>query len=107
LVDFGVARLGDQTDHGGQVITSATKSYVNGILVARVGDLVSCPIHGNNPIIDGSGNYKTETKITAVRTSITGCGSQITTASTDTFAPKVSPSGAITLGTGVVGGFLG
>ncbi|KFA58676.1 hypothetical protein A9G34_05785 [Gilliamella sp. Choc4-2] len=51
----GVIRLGDSTDHGGKVITASSTMKVLGKPVARVGDLVSCPVkyHGVNPIIEG------------------------------------------------------
>jgi uncharacterized Zn-binding protein involved in type VI secretion len=44
-----VIRLGDPTSHGGKVENvSATHITVDGIAVARVGDLCSCPIQGHD-----------------------------------------------------------
>jgi len=44
-----IIRLGDPTDHGGQVIaTSAPHFLVGGIPVALVGDACSCPRKGHN-----------------------------------------------------------
>lgn len=44
-----VIRLGDPTDHGGAVTQVADTTYkVDGIPVARVGDLCSCPKRGHN-----------------------------------------------------------
>lgn len=44
-----VIRLGDVTSHGGKVESvSATHFTVDGIAVARVGDLCSCPIKGHD-----------------------------------------------------------
>ena len=103
----GVSRLGDTSTHGGSIISSASVTKVNGILVARVGDSFSCPLHGVWPIVNGSGNYKCEGAITAVIGSTVGCGATLTTGSGNTFAPLVSPSGAIILGSGPVGGPLG
>ena len=43
-----VIRLNDPTSHGGQVVSvTATWFTVDGIAVARVGDLCSCPIPGH------------------------------------------------------------
>ncbi len=41
------ARLGDVSSHGGVIITSAVRTMVNGIPVARMGDLHVCPIPGH------------------------------------------------------------
>ena len=48
-----VATLGSTSDHGGTIITSASHTYSGGKLVARVGDLHSCPLkgHGITPIV--------------------------------------------------------
>jgi uncharacterized Zn-binding protein involved in type VI secretion len=48
-------RLGDDTDHGGKVISASSTMRINGRFVARKGDGVSCPIHDIKPnlIIDG------------------------------------------------------
>ncbi|MFC7420232.1 PAAR domain-containing protein [Iodobacter arcticus] len=47
-----VIRLGEQTSHGGVVVSGAARSNFFGKAVARVGDMVSCPIprHGSCPI---------------------------------------------------------
>lgn len=51
----GIIRLGDPTNHGGQVIGTSGRSEVMGRRVARVGDPCSCPIpgHGNCAIAEG------------------------------------------------------
>lgn len=49
-----VVRLGDTSSHGGAVITSSQDYKSEGIFVARVTDLLVCPIHGVNPIVEGS-----------------------------------------------------
>ena len=48
-----LACLGDTTTHGGKIISSSSTIFINGIQVALVGDLVSCPEHGSNKIIEG------------------------------------------------------
>lgn len=49
-----LAYEGDPTTHGGKVLNGSDRIKVNGRRAARVGDLVSCPIHGDNPITSGS-----------------------------------------------------
>ncbi|QNK67119.1 PAAR domain-containing protein [Variovorax sp. PAMC26660] len=48
--------LHDKTDHGGIVITASENTSIDERRVARIGDLVSCPLpgHGVNPIVTGS-----------------------------------------------------
>ncbi|MFL9990672.1 Zn-binding Pro-Ala-Ala-Arg (PAAR) domain-containing protein, incolved in TypeVI secretion [Burkholderia sp. GAS332] len=48
-------RFGDDTDHGGKVISASTTMRIGGRYVARKGDEVSCPKHDIKPnlIIDG------------------------------------------------------
>jgi uncharacterized Zn-binding protein involved in type VI secretion len=91
-----IARLGDSSSHGGSIITCSAVTKTEGVLTARVGDFHSCPIpgHGITPIVNGSGNFKTEGKITAVYGSIAGCGAIIYGGSTVSNAPLESPSGS-------------
>ncbi len=49
-----IARVGDDTNHGGKILTGSVTMRVDGRSVARVGDLVSRPEHGTNRIIAGS-----------------------------------------------------
>ena len=48
-----VILVGDKTDHGGTVISGAPTSDVDGRLIARVGDQVTCPKkgHGGTTVI--------------------------------------------------------
>lgn len=50
----GIVCLGDKNTHGGHVVSASSTMYINGKQVALVGDIVSCPKHGNNPIIEGA-----------------------------------------------------
>lgn len=83
-----VARKGDPSNHGGVIITGATKTFVNGIEVARVGDLHSCPIpfHGVTPIVTGSPTVVAEGKAVARVGDVAGCGAAISSGSPDTEA---------------------
>lgn len=42
--------LGDQTDHGGQVISASVSSDCNGKGIARIGDKVTCPVKGHGHV---------------------------------------------------------
>lgn len=109
MAQMPVARLGDTSDHGGFIISVTTMfTTANGIKVARVGDLHFCPIrrHGITPIINGSGNYRCEGKITAVIGSRCGCGAKIITGSPNTFAPLEGSTGGFILNTNKTGDIL-
>ena len=56
-----IIRLGDPTDHGGQVVGSGAPCYlVDGIPVALLGDPCSCPKrgHGNCVIAEGDPDHR-------------------------------------------------
>ena len=56
-----ITRLGDTTDHGGEVITASDTMRYGGRRVARKGDLVTCPLHPEiipNVILEGDTNIK-------------------------------------------------
>jgi uncharacterized Zn-binding protein involved in type VI secretion len=79
-----VARIGDSSSHGGTITTSASKSICEGKLIARVTDLLACPIHGSNPIVTGSPKFITEGQLTARTGSLTQCGASIIGGATKT-----------------------
>lgn len=72
-----IARLGDPGSHGGAVCTSAAKSLAEGILIARIGDIYCCPIHGPNPIVTGAVKSHAEGPLIAFNGSMTACGASI------------------------------
>ena len=45
-----VIRLGDPSSHGGAMVTASTTVFANGIGTCRDGDILACPIHGDNPV---------------------------------------------------------
>lgn len=55
-----LAYEGDTTSHGRKILTGSARIKVNGRRAARIGDVVSCPIHGNNEIVEGSSNMRDE-----------------------------------------------
>lgn len=70
-------RLGDTSSHGGAVVTSAAFTSVEGKLVARVTDILDCPIHGPNPIVEGSGQHSVEGQKVARQGDHTACGASL------------------------------
>ncbi|MFC7419352.1 PAAR domain-containing protein [Iodobacter arcticus] len=71
-----VIRLGDQTSHGGVVLSGASTTNMFGKPVALLGDKVSCPIpgHGVCPIIEGDPTWAVGGKAVALEGHKTSCG---------------------------------
>jgi uncharacterized Zn-binding protein involved in type VI secretion len=75
--------LGDATSHGGCVITASSFMSVGGKVAALRGDTVSCPLHGNNEIVEGDDTLTSGGEPMAVDGCRTACGA-VLIASTDT-----------------------
>ena len=71
-----VIRLGDPTSHGGSVVSASSVIVINGKPVARIGDLVTCPIpgHGTNPIVEGDPVWLDAGKPIALENHKSACG---------------------------------
>lgn len=82
-----VVRITDHSDHGGVVITGSNNVFANGLRVARLGDLHSCPIagHGITPIISGSPDTDVNQNRCARVGDVTGCGAVLIEGSPDVF----------------------
>jgi uncharacterized Zn-binding protein involved in type VI secretion len=81
-----IALIGDKSDHGGVIITGDPFATVNGIPVARVGDLHACPqYNGDTPhavkpiILTGCGSTRgfVKGRIMAIAFDKTGCGATL------------------------------
>ncbi|NHQ87712.1 PAAR domain-containing protein [Iodobacter sp. HSC-16F04] len=74
-----VIRLGDQTSHGGAVVSAAPKSVFFGKAVARIGDTVTCPINGHGPctIIEGDPSWNIDGKPVALEGHKISCGAAL------------------------------
>ena len=72
-----VVRLGDPTSHGGQVISASSTFNIMGKPAALLHDTVSCPKHGNNPIIECSAHYDEAGKGLIFEGCKTSCGSVV------------------------------
>ena len=81
-----IARLGDPGTHGGVIVTSAQRTTAEGILIARIGDIYDCAIHGPNPIVEGCVKTWCEGPLVAHHTSLTACGAQIIATAQRTWA---------------------
>lgn len=79
-----IARLGDPGDHGGNIITSASRSKAENILIARIGDTYDCVLHGPNPIVTGAVRSRCEGPLIAFDGSNTACGAVIQATATRT-----------------------
>jgi uncharacterized Zn-binding protein involved in type VI secretion len=75
-----VSRLGDTSDHGGEIITATSNARSNNIPLAMTGDIHRCPIHGDTA---RSNMYDGDKSIAHIGATA-GCGAVIITGS-DTF----------------------
>lgn len=75
----GIVCLGDETDHGGKVVTASSTLMFNGKPAALVGDLVDCPIagHGINPIEEGDNTMLENGRAVVVNFCVTACGCHV------------------------------
>ncbi len=68
---------GDVTTHGGKVISASSSMFINGILVALIGDRISCPEHGLNRIIEGDSTASEEGVFVVVDNCLCECGRRV------------------------------
>lgn len=69
------------------MITAASRTKAEGILVCRKGDIYDCPIHGPNPIVDPlTTRTKAEEPLIAIDQAVTQCGATIQATATRTKA---------------------
>lgn len=75
-MSLSIIRLGDLTSHGGKVVSASNTHFIGGIGIARVGDMVLCPIggHGVNPIIEGAPTYVIGGRMVALHGHRSACG---------------------------------
>jgi len=83
-----VARLGDPSTHAGHIISACSRTFADGKLIARKGDLHACPIpgHGITPLISNtSPNTYVEGKQMAKVGTVAGCGAVISNGAPRTY----------------------
>ena len=73
---LAVVRLGDKTTHGGVVTSASPIHTVRGIGIARVGDMVACPLpgHGSNPSVEGCQVVRIGGRMVALHGHKSACG---------------------------------
>jgi len=71
------ALLDDPTSHGGRVKTASSSYIIDGRRAALVGDLVSCPQHGDNPLTEGAEGISDEGRRLVVGGCRSRCGSVV------------------------------
>ena len=76
-VDLIMARFGDMTDHGGQIVEAAPDLQQEGVGVALDGHLVACPRCGGKYPIIASGRRRHNGKRIAYLGDITTCGATL------------------------------
>ncbi|MCA8031642.1 PAAR domain-containing protein [Burkholderia arboris] len=76
-----LAYEGDATTHGGRVLTGSDRIKLKGRRAARIGDKVSCPIHGDNEIVEGSSRMKDGTTQLSRDGDHTRCGAVLNASS--------------------------
>ena len=72
-----IVRLGDSSDHGGVVSSGAAKWDCEGQPVARVGDILECPLHGPQPSVEGSSTWECEGAAIARHGDHAACGAAL------------------------------
>jgi uncharacterized Zn-binding protein involved in type VI secretion len=74
----GVIRLGDKTDHGGQVIKATSDTIVMGKAAALAGDVTHCPkCNGDFPIKSNGAGAKHMGRSYAYHDDLTECGAKL------------------------------
>lgn len=73
-----VAVVGDRLTHGAEIMTGSPTRKANGRPVARLGDIVKCPLHGKQTIVTCSGGMPlTDGLLTAHEGATASCGAII------------------------------
>ncbi len=78
---------GDTTTHAGAVMEGSGVSTINGMGIARVGDLVMCPVHGATVIMTGDEDYVLGGQAAARAGDLTTCGAVLVASQSTTYRP--------------------
>jgi uncharacterized Zn-binding protein involved in type VI secretion len=79
-----IARIGDKGTHGATIVEGSSTMFANGIGVARKGDRVSCPEHGDTTIVSNTAtSVQADNKDVAIVGSVCACGAVINEGSPD------------------------
>ncbi|WP_081651619.1 MULTISPECIES: PAAR domain-containing protein [Cupriavidus] len=80
----GIVRKGDGNSHGGVVLTGSVTMLIDGSPVARKGDWVSCPMHGENVIVEGDPSFTDDGVPVAFHGHRTACGCSLISSAPNT-----------------------
>lgn len=69
--------LNDSTSHGGRVISASSTFEIEGRNAALLNDIVSCPEHGSNRIVECDMNYEENGRGIVVHGCKSACGSVV------------------------------
>jgi uncharacterized Zn-binding protein involved in type VI secretion len=78
---------GDKTSHGGEVTGCSQISKTGGVGIARAGDAVSCPLHGETIIEDGDHGLLLQGQPAARHGDTTSCGATLIASQASTYGP--------------------
>ncbi len=71
-------RLGDETTHGGKVISATSRYILHGVAVAKANDLTQCPkCKGTFPILSSAGAATEGGETLAFDGTSTACGATL------------------------------
>ncbi|WP_370261377.1 PAAR domain-containing protein [Limnobacter sp.] len=86
--------VGDTTSHGGVVVSGSPNVTVNGIPVARLGDMVTCPLCKPHSftIVEGLGSVTANNIPLALHGHKTACGATLIAAAAGVTAPAPDDS---------------
>ncbi|CAJ0731553.1 Uncharacterized conserved protein [Ralstonia pickettii] len=69
--------VGCQHSHGGHVTTGSSESLLDGKPIARLHDMVDCPLHGPNSISKVSSDMLIDGQPAALHGDMTECGATL------------------------------
>lgn len=80
----GIVRLHDKLSSGGEVLSASSTIIIDGIKVALLNDLVSCPIegHGINRIVGASPEWQSDSEQVAFDQAKCQCGCTVIASAT-------------------------
>lgn len=84
-MSYQIAYVSSQCTHGAVVITGSPDRNVDNLQVARIGDIVACPEHGPNPIVNVLITQETDNLRTAHVQATAACGAMIIVGSPDVY----------------------
>lgn len=79
-----LSRLNDTSSHGGLIISASPNSFCDGRPIARNGDILDCPSHGQQPITAITTRTRVNGRLVITVGATCPCGAVITSGSPTT-----------------------